>query len=228
FADHHNRRIIGAESDQVAAADLALDREAEVFQESFDGQVEGGFQAKTPAPRSGPRLNVHQSSRKSIKRLIRGLVQTRPLTGRSAPVTALAASLARNKMTSANSFGVTHFEKSALGMPARFAGVSMVDGSTALTVTLPFNSAARASVRRCTPAFDAADGPMPEAACNAAIAPTLIMRPAPEAIKCGIADREAFSAVNTLSAYMRCQVFISPSATVSNAKPPAILISASS
>src|SRR5271165_177938 len=82
--------------------------------------------------------------------------QTRPLTGTSAPVTALAASLARNRITSASSCGVTHFAKSAFGMLARLAGVSMVEGSTALTVILPFHSAARASVRRCTPPFDAA------------------------------------------------------------------------
>ena len=52
--------------------------------------------------------------------------------------------------------GVTHFAKSAFGMLARLAAVSMVEGSTALTVILPFHSAASASVRRCTPAFDAA------------------------------------------------------------------------
>jgi hypothetical protein len=46
--------------------------------------------------------------------------------------------------------------KSAFGMPARLAGVSMVDGNTALTVTLPFNSAASVSVKRCTPALEAA------------------------------------------------------------------------
>ena len=81
---------------------------------------------------------------------------TRPLTGSSAPVTALAASLARNRITSASSCGVTHLPKSALGMLARLAGVSMVDGNTALTVTLPFHSAASASVSRCTPALEAA------------------------------------------------------------------------
>jgi len=53
-------------------------------------------------------------------------------------MTALAASLTRNRITSASSCGVTHFAKSALGMLARLAGVSMVEGSTALTVILPF------------------------------------------------------------------------------------------
>ena len=72
------------------------------------------------------------------------------------PVTALATSLARKRMTFASSSAVTHAEKSALGMSLRLAGVSMVEGNTALTVTLPFSSAASASVRRCTPDFDAA------------------------------------------------------------------------
>src|SRR5665213_213244 len=46
FANHHDRRIVGAERHQVAAADLALDREAELFQEAFDGQIQCGFQAQ--------------------------------------------------------------------------------------------------------------------------------------------------------------------------------------
>ena len=37
-------------------------------------------------------------------------------------------------------------------------------------------------------------------------------------MRCGIAAREAFSAVVTLSAYIRCQVLGSPSATVSKRK----------
>jgi hypothetical protein len=61
-------------------------------------------------------------------------------------VTALAASPARNSITSASSCGVTHFVESAFGMPARLAAVSMVDGSTALTVIFPFHSAARAAI----------------------------------------------------------------------------------
>src|SRR6516164_10006550 len=84
------------------------------------------------------------------------VVQTRPLTGSSAPVTALAASLARKRMTLASSFGATHLAGSAFGMLARFAAVSMIDGSTAFTVILPFSSAASDSVSLCTPAFDAA------------------------------------------------------------------------
>jgi hypothetical protein len=83
-------------------------------------------------------------------------LQTRPLTDSSAPVTALAASLATKRMTSASSFGATHLAGSASGMLARFAAVSMIEGSTAFTVILPFNSAASDSVSLCTPAFDAA------------------------------------------------------------------------
>ena len=36
---------------------------------------------------------------------------------------------------------------------------------------------------------------MPEPACSAPIAPTLTIRPAPEASRCGKADRDAFNAV---------------------------------
>ena len=59
-------------------------------------------------------------------------------------------------MTSASSVGVTHLAGSAFGMLARFAAVSMTEGSTAFTVILPFNSAASDSVNLCRPAFDAA------------------------------------------------------------------------
>src|SRR6476661_6646102 len=68
---------------------------------------------------------------------------------------------------------------------------------------------------------------MPLPACSAPIAPTLTMRPAPDETRYGIAARDALSAVMTLSAYIRCQVLGSPSATVSNANPPAMLIRAS-
>ena len=44
FADHHDRRIVAAQRHEVAAADLALDREAELFEEAFDGQIKRGFQ----------------------------------------------------------------------------------------------------------------------------------------------------------------------------------------
>ena len=44
FADHHDRRIVAAQRHQIAAADFALDREAELFEEAFDGQIKRGFQ----------------------------------------------------------------------------------------------------------------------------------------------------------------------------------------
>jgi hypothetical protein len=56
---------------------------------------------------------------------------------------------ATNKMTSANASGVTHVEKSAFGMSNRLAGVSMMEGSTALTVIRsPLSSSSRLSVNR--------------------------------------------------------------------------------
>src|SRR6201999_1476952 len=63
-----------------------------------------------------------------------GPPQTRPVTGRSAPVTGAPASLARNRMTSASARGATQVVKSAFGISARLAGVSIIEGSTALTV----------------------------------------------------------------------------------------------
>src|SRR5487761_736679 len=82
--------------------------------------------------------------------------QPRPYTGRSAPVTAAACSEARKPITAAIASGCTQREKSAFGMSARLRGVSMVPGSTALTV-IPrsFSSAARLSVSLWTPALDA-------------------------------------------------------------------------
>ena len=44
FADHHDRRIVAAERHEIAAADLALDGKAELFEEAFDGQIKRGFQ----------------------------------------------------------------------------------------------------------------------------------------------------------------------------------------
>ncbi len=70
---------------------------------------------------------------------------------------ALARSDSRNTMASASSAGFTQRLKSASGMSARLAGVSMMLGNRALTV-MPrsLSSSARASVRRATPAFEAA------------------------------------------------------------------------
>ena len=57
FADHHDRRIVAAQRHQIAAADLALDREAELFEEAFDGKIKRGFQ-NLLRRRVRPRLNV--------------------------------------------------------------------------------------------------------------------------------------------------------------------------
>src|SRR5436190_199970 len=92
----------------------------------------------------------------------RRLVQTLPETGISAPVIAREAGAKRNTITSASASGDTQREKSAFGMSARLGGVSMMLGSTALTFTpWSLSSSARLSVRRATPAFEAAYGPMP-------------------------------------------------------------------
>ena len=82
--------------------------------------------------------------------------QLNPLTGSAAPCTARAASEARKRMTSARSAGATQRDGSASGIERRLSGVSMIVGSTQLTL-MPrsLNSAAIASVRRITADFDA-------------------------------------------------------------------------
>jgi len=52
-------------------------------------------------------------------------------------------------------FGFTQMFGSVLGMSLRFCGVSMIEGSTAFTRTLPLSSAAMLSVSFITPIFDA-------------------------------------------------------------------------
>jgi hypothetical protein len=58
LTDHHDRRIVAAQRHQIAAPDLALDREAELFEEVFDGQIKRGFQEFSLRRRVRPRLNV--------------------------------------------------------------------------------------------------------------------------------------------------------------------------
>jgi hypothetical protein len=74
-------------------------------------------------------------------------------------VIACDASEARKTMMSASASEVTHLDKSACGISWRLAGVSMIEGRTALTV-IPvfFNSSARLSVNRWTADFDAKRG----------------------------------------------------------------------
>jgi hypothetical protein len=59
---HHHRRIAGAEAHEIAAADLALDREAELFEEAFDRQIERGFQRKLPNVTFDRRISLRQFS----------------------------------------------------------------------------------------------------------------------------------------------------------------------
>ena len=73
-----------------------------------------------------------------------------------APLMARARSEARKTMASATAAGVVQRFGSTFGMSRRFWGVSMVSGSTALTRIRPPSSAASASVRRATAAFEAA------------------------------------------------------------------------
>ncbi len=44
FADHHDRRLIAAQRDEVAAADFALDGKTELFEEAFDREIKLSFQ----------------------------------------------------------------------------------------------------------------------------------------------------------------------------------------
>src|SRR5690606_41615426 len=87
--------------------------------------------------------------------------QERPATGSNTPCTARAASEARKQSTLARSAGATHLLKSAEGMSARLRGVSMMLGSTALTLMpLPFNSSDRLSVSFITTLFEAQYAPI--------------------------------------------------------------------
>ena len=63
LADHHDRRLVAAQRHQVAAADLALDREAEVLEEAFDGQIKRGFQGDSDA---GAAVGCATQSRASL------------------------------------------------------------------------------------------------------------------------------------------------------------------
>src|SRR4051794_3508608 len=62
LADHYNRRIAGAEAHEIAVADLALHREAELFEKAFDGEIKRGFQRRFPSVMSDRRISCAQSS----------------------------------------------------------------------------------------------------------------------------------------------------------------------
>src|ERR1043165_8562392 len=83
-------------------------------------------------------------------------------------------------MASAISAGFGHAAWSALGIAARLAGVSMIEGSTALTrMRSPASSAASACVIAATPALDATYAVMPGAGDRTGRAATLTIRPPP-------------------------------------------------
>src|SRR4051812_44779661 len=50
FADHHNRWMLAAKSNEIAPANFALDGETKVFEETFDGFVKRGFQIASGPP----------------------------------------------------------------------------------------------------------------------------------------------------------------------------------
>ena len=82
--------------------------------------------------------------------------QLNPTTGSATPCTARACSEQRKVMTAARSPGATHFFGSASGIAARFGGVSMMLGSTQLTLMFCSRSSpAMASVMRITALFEA-------------------------------------------------------------------------
>src|ERR1019366_4724283 len=86
----------------------------------------------------------------------------------------LASSPSRNATTPAADPRLTHLAGSTPGMAARFAGVSIVLGSTAFTRTpLPRTSAATACASATTAAFDAAYAAAPALVAGATAAPEL-------------------------------------------------------
>src|SRR5579859_273068 len=83
--------------------------------------------------------------------------QVRPETGTIAPVVTLLSGEARKAIVAAISSGLGQAAWSALGMAARLAGVSMIDGATAFTRMLrAATSAARDWVKAATAALLAA------------------------------------------------------------------------
>ena len=86
-------------------------------------------------------------------------------------------------MVAASCAGGTHVSKSASGIPARFPGVSMTEGTTAFTV-IPESrvSSAITSVSASTPALATEYGPLPPTPRSPCLAPTLMILPLPRSI----------------------------------------------
>lgn len=53
LADDDEREIIPSQPDEIATADLALDRVSQALEKVFDGQVKSGFQNALSLPRGG-------------------------------------------------------------------------------------------------------------------------------------------------------------------------------
>src|SRR5262245_47743972 len=115
-------------------------------------------------------------------------------------------------MTSAIFAGDVQVEKSAPGMAARLAGVSMVVGDTALTRrSVDASSRCSVSVNTTTPAFDALYAAIPAGRVNAACEATLMIEPRLRRIIPGSTARAMQTAVRTLMRYIRSQMSIGPS-----------------
>src|SRR5512137_1380976 len=103
-------------------------------------------------------------------------------------------------MTAARSFVETQAAGSAVGIAARFAGVSRMLGATAFTLMpLPRSSSAIDSVSLATADLAAQYAPMPGFPDNAAAAATLTIRPRLAAIMPGTVARQVLTSVATLS-----------------------------
>src|SRR5262249_7935718 len=104
---------------RLAQARAVVGEEGAVHQ-SVDGHPRGHRLRGDSGPLGNARRSRHQLL---------------PTIGMSVPVIAHAASDGRNASSAAMDSGLTHLEKSAFGMAARFVAVSMTLGAIAFTVT---------------------------------------------------------------------------------------------
>src|ERR687884_2080616 len=110
----------------------------------------------------------------------------------AAPLMMAASSLQSQRMTRAISSGLVQRVMASGSAPTRLAGVSMIPGSTALTV-MPWrlSSRARTLVRLTTPALETAYAATFGAGTTAARDETLTMAPRPVRSRCGTAAWQA-------------------------------------
>ena len=86
-----------------------------------------------------------------------GKTYDRPYTGTAAPRETRLVGEAKKKIVSATSPVVGHIDGSASGIARRFAGVSMIEGTTALTqIPSPASSSDNDIVSASTAALEAA------------------------------------------------------------------------